>query len=131
MGVVFNYIADCQRMNFRENPKMKIWGKDPVYVTAHYTMLENGRQVTKSSLLLASGWWGVARHFHYVFELTAAWSWCFLANPFRNGILPLFYAVFLTILLLQRAKRDEHKCQKKYGKDYDAYSRLVPYLVIP
>ena len=31
----------------------------------------SGKTVRKSSLLLASGWWGVARHFQYAFELTA------------------------------------------------------------
>jgi 7-dehydrocholesterol reductase len=87
--------------------------------------------MTRKSLLLASGFWGVARHFHYVFELTAAYSWCSLANPVKNGIVPLFYAIFLTILLLHRAKRDEIKCRIKYGKYYEEYSRLVPYLVIP
>jgi 7-dehydrocholesterol reductase len=66
-----------------------------------------------------------------VFELTAAWSWCLLANPVKNGVVPLFYAIFLTILLLHRAKRDEAKCTIKYGKDYLEYCRLVPYLVFP
>merc|ERR1719352_1709100 len=99
-------------MKFRENPKMKIWGRDPVYVTAHYTCVEEGREVTKTSLLLASGFWGIARHFHYVFELTAAWSWGILSNPAKNGALVLFYPFFLTILLAERAKRDERKCQK-------------------
>ena len=38
---------------------------------------------------------------------------------------------FLTILLAERAKRDERKCQNKYGKHYDTYSKKVPYLIIP
>ena len=85
------------------------------YIEAFYTVTDpkTGEQVERRSLLLASGFWGVARHFHYVFELTAAWSWCLLANPVKNGVVPLFYATFLTILLLHRAKRDETKCQKK------------------
>jgi 7-dehydrocholesterol reductase len=93
--------------------------------------VKTARQVPRSSLLLASGYWGVARHFHYVFELVAAWSWCLLANPLVNGATPLLYCVFLTILLLHRAKRDEAKCLKKYGADYERYAALVPYLVIP
>eukprot|EP00808_Paulinella_micropora_P025318 g323.t1 len=52
--------------------QVKIFGKDPVYVTAHYTVLEDGEEKEKTSLLLASGFWGPARHFHYCFELTAA-----------------------------------------------------------
>jgi len=131
-GVLINFWADKQREWFREaDGKCKIWGKAPVFVKATYTVEEGNRKITKSSLLLASGFWGVARHFHYAFELTAAWSWCLLANPLVNGFLPLGYCVFLTILLIDRAKRDEVKCRKKYGDDYQKYADLVPYLIIP
>ena len=50
---------------------------------------------------------------------------------FAAGCLPLFYCIFLTILLAERAKRDERKCQNKYGKYYDEYSKKVPYLIVP
>lgn len=132
-GVLLNWWADKQRQTFRENGgKGLIWGKPPVFVEAQYTILnKDGSTTTRTSLLLASGFWGVARHFHYFFELTAAWSWCFLANPSHNGSLPLFYAFFLTILLAERAKRDERKCRNKYGKFYDEYSKKVPYLIVP
>ena len=90
-----------------------------------------GNVTKKKSLLLASGFWGVARHFQYFFELTAAWSWCFLANPLKNGVIPLFYAAFLTYLLIDRANRDSKKCHLKYGKHYEQYCRLVPYKIIP
>jgi len=131
-GVLINFWADKQREWFRESEgKCKIWGTAPDFVRATYTVVEEGKKTTKSSLLLASGFWGVARHFHYVFELTAAWSWCLLANPLKNGLLPLSYCIFLTILLVHRAKRDEEKCLLKYGEDYKKYSELVPYLIIP
>lgn len=133
-GVALNFAADNERQKFRERDgKMKVWGKDPTFVTAQYTIVDSktGVKENRTSLLLASGFWGVARHFHYVFELMAAWSWCLLANPVANGVAPLFYCVFLTTLLIQRAKRDEEKCSKKYGKYYDEYSRIVPYLIIP
>ena len=132
-GVLLNWWADKQRQTFRENGgKDLIWGKKPVSIKAQYTIQnKDGTTTTRTSLLLASGFWGVARHFHYIFELTAAWSWCFLANPSVNGVLPLFYAFFLTILLAERAKRDERKCSNKYGKYYDQYSKIVPYLIVP
>ena len=128
-GVYLNYVADVQRQEFREKDgKMLIWGRKPQYVTAKW----GGKgAAARTSLLLADGWWGPARHFHYVFELTAAWSWCLLANPIANGALPLFYATFLTILLLNRAKRDEDKCLAKYGDGYKELMRLVPYRVVP
>ena len=61
----------------------------------------------------------------------AAWSWCLLANPWKNGALVLFYAVFLTLLLVFRAKRDEGKCRAKYGEAYSEYAKLVPWLIVP
>lgn len=134
LGVVFNYLADRERDVFRAtNGKCKVWGKDPTYIQAEYTVLDRktGKKTQKTSLLLASGFWGVARHFQYFFELTAAWSWCFLSNPFQNGILPLFYASFLTYLLVDRANRDSDKCKLKYGKYYDEYCQLVPYKILP
>merc|ERR1712150_121588 len=121
LGVVMNYWADWQRQRFRElNGEMNIFGRKPTFVTAKYTLSKSagGDGTERTSLLLASGLWGPARHFHYVFELTAAWSWCLLANPVRHGVLPCTYAIFLTILLMRRAKRDEDKCLLKYGEGY-------------
>jgi 7-dehydrocholesterol reductase len=134
-GVVFNYMADRERDVFRATKgEALVWGKKPKYITASYTIVDRttGQTSIKSSLLLASGFWGVARHFQYFFELTAAWSWCLLANPFfQNGIFPLFYAVFLTYLLIDRADRDSKKCHLKYGKHYEEYCTLVPYKILP
>lgn len=133
-GVFLNFWADSQRMIFREKQgKCKIWGKDPVFIRAKYQALnsETGEVDTHTSLLLASGWWGVARHFQYLFELTAAWSWGLLGMGVHNGPLPLFYAIFLTILLIDRAKRDEDKCKKKYGEYYEQYMKIVKYKIVP
>jgi len=133
-GVFLNYWADTQRMTFREKKgDLLVWGKKPVYVEASYVTVDKttGEVSHRTSLLLASGFWGVARHLQYSFELTAAWSWGLLANPYVNGPLPLFYAAFLTILLIHRAIRDEEKCRKKYGADYEKYAALVPYKIIP
>eukprot|EP00980_Cylindrotheca_fusiformis_P016177 scaffold4809_cov116-Cylindrotheca_fusiformis.AAC.1 len=134
LGVVLNYKADHEREVFRAtNGKCKIWGKDPTYIEAKYAVMDRktGKKTEKTSLLLASGCWGVARHFQYFFELTAAWSWCLLTNPMQNGILPFFYAIFLTYLLIDRANRDSEKCHLKYGKYYEEYCKLVPYKIVP
>ena len=39
--------------------------------------------------------------------------------------------IFLTILLIHRAKRDEEKCLAKYGEYYKKYMKLVPWRIIP
>ena len=62
-----------------------------------------------------------------------AWSWGLLAGwPLsgNNGLAPLFYPTFLTILLIHRAIRDEEKCLAKYGAGYEEYMRLVPYKIV-
>jgi len=79
--------------------------------------------------LLASGWWGLSRHFHYVPELLGAFFWT-LPVLFEN-VLPYFYMIFLTILLFDRAFRDDKRCAAKYGSDWEAYRRAVPYRIIP
>ena len=65
------------------------------------------------ALCLIAGWWGLARHFHYLPEIIGAFCWTvpILTTPF----LPYFYVVFLTLLLTDRAFRDDVRCQSKYG----------------
>ena len=83
----------------------------------------------RRSLLLASHLWGSARHFHYVFELTAALIWCVPVH--LDTVTPYFYFIFLTILLFDRAFRDDKRCSDKYGPAWDEYRSRVPYKVIP
>lgn len=133
-GVLLNYAADWQRMHFREKKgECLIWGKKPEFIRAQYTATnaETGTVETHEALLLASGWWGTARHFQYSFELVAAWSWGMLGGVSVNGFLPLFYPAFLTILLVHRAHRDEEKCLDKYGEHYRQYMNKVQYRIIP
>ena len=81
------------------------------------------------NLLLLSGYWGLARHFHYVPELTLALAWSLPAGG--RHVLPYFYFVFLFILLVDRAGRDDRRCAEKYGGAWDAYRRAVPYKILP
>lgn len=45
--------------------------------------------------------------------------------------LPYFYVVYLSILLSDRAFRDDVRCKSKYGKYWADYCMLVPYKVFP
>jgi len=126
-GILINYMADRQRQKVRAtNGECTVWGKKPLVTVANYVTTK-GEQ--KQSLLLASGWWGIARHFHYVPEMLGAWCWT-LPALFGN-FLPYFYVVFLTILLVHRAFRDDQRCADKYGRDWDNYCTKVPYKIIP
>jgi len=103
-----------------------IWGRPPSKIEAWYETMSGEK---KSNLLLTSGWWSVSRHFHYVPEILAAFFWT-LPGLF-NHFLPYFYVIFLTILLFDRAQRDDQRCRAKYGKYWDMYCKQVKYNIIP
>lgn len=126
-AILINFGADKQRQKIRETKgNCLIWGKPPRYTVAYYTTSAGEVQ---SSLLLSSGWWGIARHFHYVPEIVGAFCWTVPAL-FSHAI-PYFYVVFLTILLIDRAFRDDIRCAQKYEKGWSTYCEQVPYKIIP
>jgi len=126
-SILINYLADRQRQMVRATDgNCKIWGKDPKIKIANY-QTEKGE--AKQNILLASGWWGIARHFHYVPEIAGAFFWSVPAL-FTN-FSPYFYVCFLTILLFDRAFRDDQRCAKKYGEHWLDYCKLVPYKIVP
>lgn len=125
--IMINYFADRQRQRVRVTQgDCKIWGKNPLLIPASY-VTEKGDK--KNSLLLASGWWGISRHFHYVPEILGALFWT-LPALFEN-FSPYFYVLFLTILLVDRAFRDDLRCSTKYKEDWNRYCQKVPYKIIP
>ncbi|MDR3624319.1 MAG: hypothetical protein P4L16_04170 [Chlamydiales bacterium] len=126
-AIFINFSADRQRQKIRkENGQCTIWNKKPEVTIASYTTSKGEK---KTSLLLASGWWKIARHFHYVPEIAAAFFWS-LPALFSN-ILPYIYVIFLAILLIERAFRDDIRCKKKYGKDWQIHCQKVPYKILP
>lgn len=125
--VMVNYLADRQRQTVRAtNGKCKVWGKNPELTLANY-VTEKGEP--QQNILLSSGWWGISRHFHYIPEILAAFFWSVPA--LFDNFLPYFYVVFLTVLLFNRAFRDEQRCSQKYGNDWNAYCQKVRYKLIP
>lgn len=130
LSIWINYDSDRQRQDFRAcGGKNPVWGKEPVVVEAEYQVLKNDKWVTKKSILLASGWWGIARHFHYLPEITASFFWT--APALFGKLPPYLYVIFLTILLVDRSLRDDTRCSLKYGKYWKQYCKLVPYRIIP
>ncbi len=125
-AIYANYAADAQRQRVRATDgKALVWGKPAKIIRARYTPTD-GKE--RESILLASGYWGIARHFHYVPELTAAFAW---SLPAMFAPVAYFYFVFLTILLFDRSRRDDLRCRAKYGSYWDEYCKLVPYKIIP
>lgn len=109
--------SNKQKADFKANPKDPRF-KDMKTIPTH-----------TSTRLLAGGWWGVARHVNYLGDwfMSVAWS---LPCGFGT-ILPYFYPLYFAVLLIHRERRDDDKCQKKYGKAWDEYKREVPYRIIP
>lgn len=81
------------------------------------------------SKLLTSGWWGRSRHPNYFGDLLMALAWS-LPTGFETPV-TYFYVIYFAVLLLHRQHRDDEKCEKKYGKDWEKYKKLVPYRIIP
>lgn len=103
-----------QKHDFKHNPRKPIWGKPPV---------------TIGGKLLVSGWWGLARHFNYTGDIILGISF---SLPCRFGsIFPWVYPIYLTILLIQRERRDDAKCRQKYAELWPQYCKAVPYRMIP
>jgi 7-dehydrocholesterol reductase len=125
--IFINYLADRQRQYVRnKNGECTVWKKKPDLIFANYKT-EWGEE--KQTLLLASGWWGISRHFHYLPEILGALCWSVPA--LFNYYMPYFYLTFLCILLVDRSYRQEKRCAIKYGKDWETYCERVPFRLIP
>ena len=46
-------------------------------------------------------------------------------------LLPWSYVIFLTILLTDRARRDEKRCANKYGAFWEEYCAVARWRMIP
>uniref|UniRef100_A0A2D4KLN3 7-dehydrocholesterol reductase n=1 Tax=Micrurus paraensis TaxID=1970185 RepID=A0A2D4KLN3_9SAUR len=130
LGLVGYYIfrmTNHQKDLFRRTDgNCKIWGKKPKYIECAYTSASGIKHYSK---LLISGFWGIARHFNYTGDLMGSLAYCLCCG--FNHILPYFYIIFMTILLVHRCIRDEHRCYNKYGKDWKTYTDTVPYRLFP
>ncbi|XP_073904977.1 delta(14)-sterol reductase LBR isoform X2 [Castor canadensis] len=48
-----------------------------------------------------------------------------------SHILPYFYVIYFTVLLVHREARDEQHCRRKYGLAWETYCQRVPYRIFP
>jgi Delta14-sterol reductase len=106
--------ANWQKERFKRDNGIAIWGKPAETI--------GGR-------LLVSGWWGIARKVNYAGELGV-----YLAFAMTTGggsILPYVLPLSLTVLLVQRAGRDDKKCRAKYGEVWARYCERVRFRIFP
>ena len=109
--------SNSQKDAFRTNPS------HPSVAHLRTLSTSTGRK------LIVSGWWGASRHINYFGDWLLAWSWC-LPCGFGSPV-PFFYVAYFGALLLHRDRRDGAACAVKYGKDWDAYCKLVPWRIVP
>lgn len=134
IAITLNYLADLDKQIFRceliaqlilnaahreSNGERHLFGEKPNYIQTSY----------KGRRLLTSGFWGVARHINYVFELSLALAWSCPHPGTYFGT--YYYFAFLCILLVHRNTRDYERCFAQYGADWLEYCKKVPYGMIP
>ncbi|KAG8166252.1 hypothetical protein KVR01_004804 [Diaporthe batatas] len=142
-------LANSQKNTFRTNPN------DPSVAHLSYIETKTG------SRLITSGWWGVARHINYFGDWLQAWPYCLptgmagylilSAGTNAEGsfkmidgreviqgaargwgtIFTYFYVIYFAVLLVHRDLRDDEKCHRKYGEDWEKYKRTVRWRIIP
>jgi 7-dehydrocholesterol reductase len=122
-----NWDSDTQRHRVRTaKGDCLVWGKKPTIIWATYT---TGDGKTHKNLLLASGYNGLSRHFHYFPDIIQLVLYALPAGFSR--FLPWTYCAYLTLLLVDRTWRIDDKCLAKYGDAYKKYMEMVPYRLIP
>jgi delta14-sterol reductase len=108
--------ANAQKWRFKQDPKSLIWGE---------------RAEAIGGRLLISGWWGIGRHLNYTGEIGV-----YLALTLATGFgsyLPYLLPLWMLVLLVHRAWRDDRRCRAKYGALWHAYCahsrfRMFPFL---
>jgi delta14-sterol reductase len=125
--VVLNFAGFCifrgtniQKHYFRKDPDkpLRWWGVMPEYI-----------ETSTGSRLLTNGFWGWARHLNYLGDLMMALAWCLTCG--FDHLLPYFYIIYFTILLVHRERRDHMACAEKYGEDWEAYCAKVKWRILP
>ena len=135
--------ANNEKNRFRTDPQ------DPR--VAHLTYIKT----KQGSKLITSGWWGTARHINYLGDWIMAWSYCLptgiagytirksdllsfggkeVVHAGAQGwgmLFTYFYLLYFAVLLIHREMRDEEKCMRKYGKDWEEYRKKVPWRILP
>lgn len=71
----------------------------------------------------------MARHVNYLGDLILSYSMC--ATCGVGNLLPWTYALFMTVLLVHRCKRDEERCRRKYGAGWEEYCAKVRWVIVP
>lgn len=120
-----NHQKDVVRSN---DGNVMIWGKKAEVIR---TTFKTSDGKVHKSLLICSGWWGLAHQINYFGDLLISLAMCLACGFGPNALLGYFYIIYMFILLNHRILRSEARCRAKYGKYWDEYCEKVKYKMIP
>ncbi|ODA81280.1 hypothetical protein RJ55_04245 [Drechmeria coniospora] len=147
-GLYIFRAANTQKKVFRRNPH-----------DASVASLSS-MPTTRGTRLLTDGWWGAARHVNYFGDWLQAVPFSLPTGIAGYMILPAgsaadavkmmdgrelvpgvargwgmlytyFYVVYFASLLIHRERRDHAACADKYGEDWDKYTKIVKWRIVP
>ena len=128
--LIFGYYifdsANCQKASY------KLPGIDrATFPQVPWGVLEEPIRVIKTSRgnLLADGWYRYVRKIQYTGDILMAASWGLICG--FDSLLPYFYCLFFTLMILHRQSRDEVRCAEKYGEAWTKYVEEVPNVFVP
>jgi Delta24(24(1))-sterol reductase len=122
--------ANAQKNQFRMI-EYKTYVKRNTFPQLPWGVIDNPKYLNTEhgNKLLVDGWYRYARKIHYTADILMALIWGMSCG--YHHFLPYFYVCFFTGMIIHRYFRDQHRCRKKYGKDWDKYCEIVPYVFIP
>jgi hypothetical protein len=143
------------RLSNNEKNRFRTDMNDPKVAHLKFMKTKSG------SRLLISGWWGVSRHVNYLGDWLQSWSFSLptclagyqilaagtgaegaaimkdgrevVQGDAKGWAIPLtyFYLIYFAVLLIHREGRDDVKCHRKYGEDWEKYKKIVRWRIIP
>jgi delta14-sterol reductase len=116
IGYTIFRISNYQKNQYKTNPSQPL-------------IFTKGPPNTIEGRLLVSGLWGVVRKPNYVGDWVIAISFS-LPCGFSH-VFPYLYPIYLIILNIHRAIRDDEKCAEKYKEAWQKYRQRVPYYFFP
>ncbi|XP_076374754.1 lamin B receptor isoform X2 [Megalopta genalis] len=116
IGYLLYRFSNSQKHEFRRNPLSP--------AVAHLDTISTIR----GKKLLVSGLWGHVRHPNYLGDIIMWWS--ISCITLACDILPHYYAIMCTGLLVHRAIRDNERCKVRYGLAWEQYMSRVKYMIL-
>ncbi|XP_076234062.1 lamin B receptor [Calliopsis andreniformis] len=116
IGYLLFRISNSQKNEFRKNPL------SPSLSHLQTIPTDRGKK------LIVSGLWGFVRHPNYLGDIIMWWS--ISSISLACDILPYYYTIMCTGLLIHRAMRDNERCKMRYGFAWEQYTSRVKYMLL-